>query len=394
MKKCGAYQMRIPVADLLDHPDAQLSRDILSPSGAIVLVPGNVPIAKISRGIDDPQRIIRALENIGLNSVDIVVPHRLDRRELDARIEEIQPPLTSPDKRVLRRAESFFEKLYRDATIYQRFSIPRSTVEDIARALSNEVVKISQIALALISAGQEAYSQNHAINVSLLAGYLALKLSESDRVPRNLIEKAVLAGLLFDVGKLAIPREIAGKDGKLDDAEHAIMRGHVLQSASICKTSGIGDKELLAGILTHHEKFNGSGYPRGLLGPQIPLLGRILSVADTFDAMTSDRVYRNAVSAKNAFDHIMNASDSEFDPDICRVFIFGMGIYPPGSIVQLSDDRVATVVAMTPGNLLQPKVAVENGDALAIVDLAEGGLYIKRSVDGLPRSALDFSGKR
>ena len=197
----------------------------------------------------------------------------------------------------------------------------------------------------------------------------------------------MLAGLLFDIGKTAVPKEILNKEGRLTPDETVIMRNHVKESVSICKLSGIDDKELMEGIASHHERYDGSGYDKGLVGNQIPMLGRILAVADTFDAMTSSRVYKDAVSSKISFNFIMSANETEFDPDICKIFIAGMGVYPPGTIVELSDGRIATVAAMTSGNLLQPKVTLKENGEQRVIDLGTENLYIKRSMEGANETA-------
>jgi HD-GYP domain-containing protein (c-di-GMP phosphodiesterase class II) len=247
---------------------------------------------------------------------------------------------------------------------------------------------VSQIAISLISSNVDEYTQSHAVNVSLLAGYIAKKLVEDQKAPASLMDRTVLAGLLFDIGKTRVPREILDKRGDLSAKEMVVMRRHVDESLSICKEAGVTDKEIMEGIATHHERYDGSGYPKGLVGTQIPIIGRILAVADTFDAMTSPRVYKNAVSSKLSFNFIMSANETEFDPDICKIFIAGMGVYPPGSNVELSNGKVATVVAMTSGNLLQPKVTYKENGETKIIDLAAERLFVRKSLDENPREEL------
>ena len=144
------------------------------------------------------------------------------------------------------------------------------------------------------------------------------------------------------------------------------------------------------GIAYHHERYDGSWYHKGLVGTQIPILARILAVADTFDAMTSPRVYKDAVSSKMSFNFIMSANETEFDPDICKIFLAGMGIYPPGAIVELSDGRVARVAAVTAGNFLQPKVTLKENGIQRVLDLHSDHLYIKRDLDIEPTETIDL----
>ena len=391
MKKSSSYKMRVPVRELLDHPDAILSRDILSQTGSSVLIPSKVPISKFIEGLDNPGRIVDALERMNIRTIDIELPSEIEEEEIKERLLELDPSVVLIDNEVTQRAQRTMNDIFERATIDEKYSIPKSEVEELGSSLSSEIAGVTQIALSLISSDDEdSYIRGHALNVSLLAGYIAKKLIEEGKGQPGLVDKAVLAGLLFDIGKATLPKEILHKKGPLDEKEIARARMHVSESLKMCREAGITDKDVLDGIATHHERYDGSGYPKGLVGPQIPIIGRILAVADTFDAMTSDRFYKNAVSSKISFNFIMSANETKFDPDICKIFIAGMGVYPPGSNVELSDGRVAIVAAMSAGNLLQPKVAIkgQDGSPPHIIDLGTAGLFIKRSLDMPPRDEL------
>jgi HD-GYP domain-containing protein (c-di-GMP phosphodiesterase class II) len=365
----------------LDNPDAYLVHDILSNTGTSVLIPSRVPLGKIVEGLDKPKKLIETLDRMNIRTVEIEVPQDVNDEELLARLQELDPSVVVVDNAVTKHAQTVIEDLFNQATLEEKFNLPVETVSSLGKDISNEVMKTSQIVLSMVASSIDSYTKDHALNVSMLAGYVAKKLVDDKKAGIDLVEKSVLAGLLFDIGKTAIPQEILNKKEKLDADELAIVRGHVRESISICKQSGIRDTDLLEGIATHHERYDGSGYERGLVGTQIPIIGRILAVADTFDAMTSRRIYKNAVSSKMSFNVIMSANETEFDPDICKIFISGMGVYPPGTIVELSNGDIATVAAMTTGNLLQPKVTMKRNGAQQVVDLAIEKLYIRRSMD-------------
>jgi HD-GYP domain-containing protein (c-di-GMP phosphodiesterase class II) len=381
VKAVSSYKMRIDVGQLLDNPDAYLVHDIMSVTGASVLVPSKVPIGKIIEGLETPHKLIETLERMGVRKVEIAVPDEIDDAEMMARLKELEPSVTIVDNEVTRRAQTVIDDIFAQASIEEKFSIPVDVVSTLGRDISSEVGKTSQIALSMVDSNLDSYSRDHALNVSMLAGYISKKLAEAEKIEPSIVEKAVLAGLLFDIGKTAVPGEILHKAGKLTPEEMAIMRDHVRESVSICKLSGINDQDILDGIASHHERYDGSGYHKGLVGTQIPILARILAVADTFDAMTSRRVYKDAVSSKMSFNFIMSANETEFDPDICKIFLAGMGIYPPGAIVELSDGRVARVAAVTAGNLLQPKVTLKENGVQRVVDLYSEKLFIKCSLD-------------
>jgi HD-GYP domain-containing protein (c-di-GMP phosphodiesterase class II) len=381
--------MKIDIENLLDNPDAYLVHDVMSDTGTSVLIPSRVPIGHLAEGLEQPRKLIDVLDRMGIRKVEIAIPQDINDAEMMARLREIDPTVVVIDNEVTRKAQNVIDGIFEQASIDSKFNISPEIVGEMGGGISKEVMKTSQIALSMVSGSLDTYTRDHALNVSMLAGYIAKKLFEAGKAPEVLIEKAVVAGLLFDIGKTAIPPEILNKKEQLTHEEIVIMRNHVKESVSICKLSGINDKDILDGIATHHERFDGSGYERGLVGPQIPLLGRILAVADTFDAMTSSRVYKDAVSSKISFNFIMSANETEFDPDICQTFISGMGIYPPGTVVELSDGRIAIVAAITVGNLLQPKVTMKVNGEQRVVDLSTEGLFIKRSMDNT-REAPDL----
>jgi HD-GYP domain-containing protein (c-di-GMP phosphodiesterase class II) len=390
VKKSASYRTRIPVEDLLNYPNAYLFRDVLSQTGSTVLIPSRVPISKLIEGLDNPKRIIDSLDRMNVRKIEIEIPQDLDDEDVLLRLAELDPSVTIIDNEVTNKGQSVMADIFTNMTIDEKYNIPKDDIESLGRTLTKEVNKVSQIALSLISSEQDTYTQSHALNVSLLAAYIAKKLVEDKKAPESAIEKSTLAGLLFDLGKAKIPKEILDKNSELDEKETTVMRGHIGASISMCKEAGITDKELLDGIATHHERYDGSGYPSGMVGTHIPIIGRILAVADTFDAMTSPRIYKSAVSSKLSFNFIMSANETSFDPDICKIFIAGMGVYPPGSVVELSNGKIATVVAMTSGNLLQPKVAIKEEGKQKVLDLAAEQLFVRRSMDVDPRDDVNF----
>jgi HD-GYP domain-containing protein (c-di-GMP phosphodiesterase class II) len=366
---------------LLDNPDACLTHDVLSNTGTSVLIPSRIPIGRLAEGLENPQKLIETLDRMGYRSIEITIPHDIDAEEMMERLHKLDPSVTVVDNEVTKHAYSVIADIFDQASVREKFNIPLAVVDEIGRNIAEEVKKTSQIALSMIDGTVDSYTKNHALNVSMLSGYIATKLADWGKIHPSMIEKAVLAGLLFDIGKTAVPKEILNKEGNLSPEEMIIMRNHVEESVSICKLSGIEDKELLEGIAFHHERYDGSGYHKGLVGSQIPVLSLILAVADTFDAMTSPKVYKDAVSSKISFNFIMSANETEFAPEICKIFISGMGVYPPGTIVELSDGRIATVAAITSGNLLQPKVTLKEQGEQKVVDLFAERLFIKRSMD-------------
>lgn len=164
---------------------------------------------------------------------------------------------------------------------------------------------------ALTSAvdAKDAYTCGHSQRVALFGREIA----QASGLPDALCERVYMAGLLHDVGKIGVPEEVLRKPGKLTPEEFAEMKKHVDIGARILRDVRQVD-DLIPGVLYHHERYDGKGYPHGLAGQNIPLIGRILCVADSFDAMTSNRTYRKALPLEVALMEIRRCAGTQFDP--------------------------------------------------------------------------------
>lgn len=163
---------------------------------------------------------------------------------------------------------------------------------------------------------KDSYTRGHSERVT----ELSIKLAEECNVPSSEIENIKLGGLLHDIGKIGIPEAVLNKPGRLNDEEFNIIKSHPDLGLHI-----LGKVEFLEHIVPiirhHHERYDGKGYPGGLKGENIPLLARIVSVVDTFDAMTTNRPYRKALTIEESLVEIDRCSGSQFDPDIAAKFI-------------------------------------------------------------------------
>lgn len=168
-------------------------------------------------------------------------------------------------------------------------------------------------AITAIIDAKDGYTQLHSERVAGIAVRLAheLGLAADDL---GIVE---WSALLHDVGKINVPDAILNKPGKLTDQELAEMRQHPLQGAAILsRIQGVSVVDLLPGVKYHHERWDGSGYPEGLSGERIPLIGRILAVADVVDAMTTDRAYRPALGVDAVVQMLREEAGRAFDPQV------------------------------------------------------------------------------
>ena len=173
--------------------------------------------------------------------------------------------------------------------------------------------------IKLIAAALDAkdpYTHGHSMRVTMYSMILAKKLNLDD----TMLEEIETAGLLHDIGKIGIPQRILCKPGKLTDEEFEVMKSHPEQGEKMLKD--IKKLTLISNWLrTHHEKWDGTGYPNGMKGEEIPLSGRIIALADTYDAMTSDRPYRKALSHEVAIEEIKRCAGTQFDPVLAQLFV-------------------------------------------------------------------------
>ncbi len=223
----------------------------------------------------------------------------------------------------------------------------------------------------------DKYTYTHCINVSILGVILGKKLGYS----RQKLQLLGMAGMFHDVGKAVIPDAVLNKPGKLNEKEMNIMRTHPLRGFEILKNQKDIPEEVLRAALEHHEKFDGSGYPRGLKGDEISEFSRLLTVVDVYDALTSKRVYKDPLPPGKVLAMMYQWRVSDFHPNIVEEFIKSLGVYPVGSFVQLSSGDHGVVIDLNATDPLRPKVKVVYDGALrqvpvSEVDLAEGDLTV------------------
>jgi HD-GYP domain-containing protein (c-di-GMP phosphodiesterase class II) len=167
---------------------------------------------------------------------------------------------------------------------------------------------------------KDQYTRGHSERVAFISRWIAERFSERYPLEEEYIHKVYLAGLLHDIGKIGISETVLCKNGKLDEEELMQIKSHPRIGATIL--SEIKQmSEVLQGALCHHERADGKGYPEGLVGDEIPLIGKIISLADAFDAMTSRRIYRDAMDIDHAISQIEEGIGTQFDEKTARVFL-------------------------------------------------------------------------
>lgn len=197
----------------------------------------------------------------------------------------------------------------------------------------------------------DEYTFTHCVEVATISMIIAKQMA----LPQEEITQIGLTGLLHDIGKSKIPLEVLNKPGALSDEEFSIMKQHPVIGFHLLKGNEGLSKEVLYGVLQHHEKINGAGYPMGVSGDKVTPYARILAVADIFDALVSVRPYKSAFTKRDATEMII-AMTAELDIQVIRAFLNSVILYPVDTEVSLSTKEKAKVVKNNIGFPLRPVV--------------------------------------
>ncbi len=251
----------------------------------------------------------------------------------------------------------FEEAQHTAKSIMSGLRVSRTLDVNNARTVVNSCVESvlrNENALLLLTKikNQDEYTAEHCINVAILAAAFGKSLG----MMKGEIQNLALCGLLHDVGKTKIPNEILNKPGRLTDDEFSLMRNHAVHGRTILMSTGGLLQTAVDVAFSHHERVDGKGYPRGLSAEKIPYFAKIIALVDTYDAITSKRVYQKALASMHALEIIHQNRDTQFDTELASAFIQMIGIYPPGSIAEMRNGEVGIVVESHAMKKLKPKV--------------------------------------
>lgn len=277
---------------------------------------------------------------------EIVIPAAVQKTIEKARVEDRSR--VQLKESVKKRVSEGIQFLY-NSTSDPNFS---ETTANIANELMNAITENDAIAIDISALKvSDEYTFKHSVDVSTMSMIIAKKHGFSDAAVREI----GITGLLHDMGKSKIPNEVLNKPGRLTDEEFALMKQHSVLGYHILKEKNNFNDSILRGVLQHHEKLNGAGYPLGVTAEKIHPYAKVISIADIYDALVTERPYKKGFSPRDAVEMIM-AMTAELDIDVMKSFLGSVILYPVDSIVTLSNGEKAKVVANNPEYILRPTV--------------------------------------
>ncbi len=301
----------------------------------------------LARGATLTPRAIDHLKNIGIWEVYIDDP---DTKDIV--VEGVLDELTR--RKILMAINKEFSKA-KVINEKKMLDIGLEVFEGIVKIILKHIFINKQKLIHLINLKTfDDYIYVHSLDVAIYTLILGVELAIHD----DKLELLGLGALLHDVGKLFIPPSLINKKGKISDEEYEILKSHVVIGyETLGKIIGM-PTVARAIVLFHHERYDGKGYPRGLKDGEIPLFARIASVADVYDALISDRPWREALLPHVALEYLLSGGDTLFERKLVRTFIEKIAVYPLGTTVRLTTGEVGVVKEVKPGFSSRPVVRI------------------------------------
>ncbi|MDR1126078.1 MAG: HD-GYP domain-containing protein [Deltaproteobacteria bacterium] len=249
----------------------------------------------------------------------------------------------------LEQAQTFMDGIRRNDNVDLRKAKP--LVDDMLKSLGrNQDALMSLCKLR----SRDDYTYSHCVNVSVLGAAFARHMG----FPPEIQHAAGMAGIFHDLGKAQVPLDILNAPRALTEQEFAFLRKHPRMGyEQVKKTPGFS-QDILMGVYDHHERFNGHGYPRGVSGEAVSVTGRILAIADVYDALSSNRSYKEAIVPHRVLGIMYQMRGEDFFPGYMEHFIRMLGIYPAGSVVEMQDGTVGVITGSNSATPTRPRVLI------------------------------------
>ena len=322
------------------------------------LTPGVI----LGRTLNDQNMHLLLRRGIALSQLQIDAINRIDIPGVyidDDQTDDIsfEPIIDEKLKRAFaKETKSIFK------AVKSRVMSQESNIEDLLKAIIEQLSKKQNCIVNIFDLKSfDDYTFQHSINVCILSIVLGIKKG----LPYATLFNLAMAGLYHDIGKIYIQKSIINKPARLTDEERIIVNNHPALGVEHLKKINIHQNDVQMGILQHHERFDGEGYPHGRSDKGICLYGKIIAIADVFDAITSARPYKTPLLPSEGIEYVMSNASRHFDFEIANLFIHCVAAYPVGMTVRLSNGLTGVVAENFENFTLRPlvKVLTEDPDA-------------------------------
>ena len=291
----------------------------------------------------------------------------------DIEVEEIIDPELK--RKLIKDIKAIFDS----SSVEKSFTIANSKqVYGMACNIVNNILSKDEVVFNVIEIKNHSdYLITHSMYLAVLSAIIGINMGFNS----NELTDLTTAALLQDLGMVSLPKELLEKETPLTDSEIEKIKQHPVTTSRKLRPCCSLNSQIISAVASHHERFDGTGYPYGLCGEEIPLYGRILAMADVYDALTTPKPYRRAYTPSEAIEYMMGQAGKQFDGELLEIFLKCVTPYSIGTIVKLSNGQYGIVVKNTSYFPLRPVIRILiDGDRVEEVDLATDEKYMSITI--------------
>ncbi|SFH87876.1 HD-GYP domain, c-di-GMP phosphodiesterase class II (or its inactivated variant) [Tindallia magadiensis] len=350
-----------------------VDQDIYSKQGMVLIPKGQI--------IEDVERVIEMLMQHEVMMFNVRLPQVVqaeDQQPTEIRTEKVE---TKQEKQVKEFIKKFDEQCENLKDEFQKIllnqEVPQEAIEERLQdtlVAFDADINVIQLMQKVRNMDDATYTHSH--NVALTSHLIGRWLGMAD----DELTELTMTALLIDIGKMKVPEKVMNLKRNLTDPEYEEVKKHVVYSYEAIKRFDFLSDKVLKGILHHHERMDGSGYPKGLKGNEIPYFSRIIAISDVYNAMTSKRPYREKMTPFEVIQILETEYTEKLDPSILYLFLNRIGTLFIGQQVLLEDMRKGEIIFVPKNQIYRPMVRLEDNTVLDLAQKENRGIRIEEFV--------------